>query len=209
MHLENETSGSHGCAMTTPSLEQEVKRFLVNKGVEFHDQSDSFKHLDFTILLHNAPYFHLEVKEKRQKYNMNHWPPYVDEASLFILDDLTVRKCLAYAPKSGVLVRDNVRSMYTFLSVVDLALMPRLRVNRPIQRTTPALKGKWLIDLNNGASADSIETIFSTIRRYVDASDKILYDTIECYGHYEGEEIARGGITREPSHWDTDVDATR
>lgn len=195
--------------MTLPSLEQEVKLFLSSRGVAFHDRSDSFKHPDFTILSHGVPYFYLEVKEKRQRYNMNHWPAYVDEVNLFILDDLTVRKCLAYAPKSGILVRDNIHNRYTFLPIVDLALMPRLRVNRPIHQNAPALKGKWLINLNHGSNAESIEAVFPKIRQYVEASDRILFETIECYGHYEGEEISHAGITREPSHWDTDVESTR
>jgi len=140
---------------------------------------------------------------------MNNWPKFGEEANLFILDDLTVRKCLAYSPKSGILVRDNLRNQYIFLSVVDLALMPRLRVNRPIQRNVSALKGKWLINLNNGSRAESIEAIFPAIRQYVDASDKILFDTNECYGQYEGEDIGSGGITRKPAHWNIDVESTR
>jgi hypothetical protein len=195
--------------MTMPSLEQEVKQCLSDNGVSFLDRSDSFKDPDFTILLNGSPYFHLEVKEKRQKYNMKNWPRYIEEPDLFILDDLTVRKCLAYSPKSGIVIRDNLRELYSFFSVVDLALMPRRRLNHRIELTIPAWKGKWLINLNHGLNAGTIEEIFSGIRQYVETSDRILFETIECYGQYEGEEIARGGITRKPADWDTDVEATR
>jgi len=195
--------------MTLLALEKEVRNFLSMKGVDYQDKSTSFKHPDFTILLNGEAYFYLEVKEKRQKYNMNNWPEFCKEADLFILDDLTVRKCLAYSPRSGILIRDNLRNLYVFLSVVDLALMPRMRVNRRICRQIPTLKGKWLINLNNGVKAESIEDIFSAIRQYVDASDSILFEMIECYGQYEGEDIGRGGITRKPAYWDIDVGSTR
>lgn len=193
----------------TESLEQEVKRLLTQKGVAFQDRSASFKEPDFTILVNKLPYFHLEVKEKRQHYNLKHWDSSIEERHLFILDDLTVRKCLAYSPKSGILIRDNLRKMYFFFSIVDLALMPKRRVNRPIQRNLAALKGKWLIDLNHGAKSTSLETILASLRQYVETSDEILFENIECHGHYQGEEIALGGIPRKPKHWQTDVEATR
>ncbi|NWG33927.1 MAG: hypothetical protein HXY42_05755 [Chloroflexi bacterium] len=195
--------------MTKPSFEQEVKQCLADKGVSFLDKSDSFRHPDFTILLNGSPYFHLEVKEKRQAYNMKNWPRYIDEPDLFILDDLTVRKCLAYAPRSGVVIRDNLRGLYSFFSIVDLALMPRRRLNRRIERSAPSWKGKWLINLKHGLTAKTLEEIFSGIRQYVEASDRILFEIIECYGRYEGEMIGRGGITRRPADWDTDIGATR
>jgi len=195
--------------MTTLSLEQEVKTFLSNKHVKFDDNSASFKNPDFTVFWNDIPYFYLEVKEKRQKYDMSNWPEYTEETDLFILDDLTVRKCLAYSPKSGIMIRDNLRNAYFFLSVVDLALMPRMRVNRPIERNVATLKGKWLINLNNSLKSESIDEIFSGIRKYVGASEEILFNTIECYGHYVEEKIGLGGITRRPAHWDTDIKLTR
>jgi hypothetical protein len=195
--------------MTKKSLEKEVKSFLSRKEVKFRDNSSSYRCPDFTVLYKNEPYIYLEVKEKRQEYNISNWPEYVEEKNLFILDDLTVRKCLHYSPISGVLVRDNVRGIYVFLSIVDLALMPRKRLNRSIRRKVSSLKGKWLIDLRNGVRTKSIKDAFSKIREYIEAKDEILFETNECYGDYRGEEIVRGGITRRPFHWETDVESTR
>ncbi len=195
--------------INTPSLEQEVKSFLASKGAAYRDNSSSYKELDFTLLLNNRPYFYLEVKEKRQKYNMKNWPKFTEESDLFILDDLTVRKCLAYSPQSGILVRDNLNKIYFFFSVIDLALMPRQRLNRHIHRTVSDLKGKWLISFSCGVRTDSIEEAFSNIRRIIDATDRILFDVKECFGNYDNEEIASGGITRQPSHWNIDVESTR
>ena len=192
-----------------PSLEQEVKSFLTQKGAFYRDNSSSFKQPDFTLMLNNKPYFFLEVKEKRQKYNMDNWPKFTNESDMFIIDDLTIRKCLSYSPKSGILVRDNLSRKYFFFSVIDLALMPRRRLNRPIRRAVSGLKGKWLISLNCGNLSNSIEDSFSAIRRYIDGIDHILFEVLECYGNYENEEIGLGGIIRKPSHWDIDVESTR
>ncbi len=191
------------------SLEQEVKKVLKSRNVEFEDHSDSFKLPDFTLLMKGEPYFYLEVKEKRQKYKVKNWDISMDEAHLFILDDLTVRKMLAYAPLSGALVRDNMQGAYYFFSVVDLALMPKKRMNREIYRVKSALKGKWLVDLRNGKKASSLADAFSCLRAYVDALDEILFAQNECYGAYHGEDIQRGGVTRQAAHWVQDVKATR
>ncbi len=139
----------------------------------------------------------------------SHWPTTVPEVDLFILDDLTVRKCIGHAPRCGVLVRDSARSRYCFFSVVDLALMPRERVNRTIDNRKRTLKGKWLINLNDGLLSDSLEGAFEHIRAYLRNLDEILFERLECHGQYAGETVALAGITREPHHWTSDVRDTR
>lgn len=192
-----------------PSVEQEIKAYLDRARLRFTDHTASFKKPDFTLYLPDGALFFLEVKEKRQPYNMRNWPPFAPESDLFILDDLTVRKCLGYAPRAGVLVRDNGRRLYVFFSVIDLALMPRLRVNRSIQRKTQDEKGKWLINLQNGAQAATLEHILHHILQYIADLPAILCDYHPCYGDYVGEAVGSGGITRNPGHWDIDVGATR
>lgn len=193
----------------TQSFEQEIKEILTANKVKFKDHCDSFKKPDFTIYVKKKPYFYLEAKEKRQRYNMHHWQTKIAEENLFILDDLTVRKCLAYAPISGVLVRDNPRSRYALFTIVDLALMPRQRVNRPIQRAVATLKGKWLIDLQHGFLAASLNDIFTRLRQYNDHQNEIIFKTLACYGNYPGENIIQSGATRQPSHWIIDRESTK
>jgi hypothetical protein len=166
--------------------------------------------LDFTIIdINGQPAFHFDVKEKRQKYNLNNWPKFAPESDLFILDDLAVRKCLAYGPKSGILIRDNIRKKYNFVSIVDLALMPRARVNRPIHRNQHEEKGKWLINLRNGKEFQLLDEAYNHFHLYLQELNSVLLDTISCYGNYIGEDIQVGGIVRTPSHWETDVKNTR
>lgn len=192
------------------SLEQEIKTYLNQKEILFEDHSSSFRQPDFTIRNdHEEAVFHLEVKEKRQRYNLNHWPGFASEPDLFITDDLSVRKCLAYAPKSGILVRDNTRGKYVFFSITDLLMMPKKRVNRPIHRNQPEIKGKWLINLRNGKETESLADAFVHIRNYLKNLDKILFETKECYGNYADEHIDTAGIIRNPFHWKTDVRTTR
>lgn len=107
---------------------------------------------------------------------------------------------MAHAPKSGILIRDNIRERYFFFSVVDLALVPRKRVNRPINRNQPDIKGKWLINLRNGKETQSLDTAISHIRHYLLDLGTVLFETLECYGNYVDENIEVGGIVRNPSH---------
>jgi hypothetical protein len=191
------------------SLQQEIRDYLKKQQADFSDNTESFKDLDFTIFSHGESIFQLEVKEKRKPYNASHWPTEISETDLFILDDLTVRKCINHAPRCGVLVRDSARARYCFFSVVDLAMMPRERVNRSIDNRKKALKGKWLINLNDGLLAGNLEDAFDHIRTYLRNLDEILFERLECYGQYDGETIALAGVTRQPRHWTSDVRDTR
>jgi hypothetical protein len=191
------------------SVEQEVKAYFKRNNISFVDNSSSFQLLDFTVRLDADRPFHIDVKEKRQSYSQNNWPKVMPETDMFILDDLAVRKCLAYSPYSGVLVRDKLLNRYIFLSVLDLAMMPKTRVNRHIKKNQPALKGKWIVSLRNGVNAGTLDEIFSSIRQYMNVLSDSLFRTLECYGNYVDEKIAGGGITRSPEHWDIDIKSTR
>ncbi|MCB0150750.1 MAG: hypothetical protein KDE01_24260, partial [Caldilineaceae bacterium] len=96
-----------------------------------------------------------------------------------------------------------------FFSVVDLALMPRVRVNRRIERNAPDLKGKWIIDLRNGKAAPALDDLLGHVNTYLDSLHAILYEVHPCYGEYVGETVGEGGITRRPDHWENDVRDTR
>lgn len=192
------------------SMEQEIKSYFAQRGIPFSDNSASYEDLDFTILDRSGlPLFRLDVKEKRQHYNLQHWPAFAPEADLLILDDLSVRKCLAHAPQSGILVRDNLGQRYLFFSVIDLALMPRQRVNRPINRNRPEHKGKWLINARNGQIASSLHRCMDYLKDYLHRLDTTILTSTSCYGRYVGETIDSAGIVRNPSHWDVDVNDTR
>ncbi len=107
------------------------------------------------------------------------------------------------------MIRDNICRKYIFFSVIDLALMPRKRVNRPIHKNRPERKGKWLLNLRNGCESQSLDEAMSHIHCYLQALSNSLFESLECYGNYVDEDIAEGGIVRNPSHWETDVRSTR
>jgi hypothetical protein len=191
-----------------PSFQQEIRDLLMNSHIRFEDHSESYKELDFAINF-NGAVFHLDVKEKIQKYQTANWPRIMPEREMFILDDLSVRKCLAYAPNSGILIRDNVYSGYYFFSVVDLALMPRIRVNRQINKNQSGQKGKWVINLRNGKRFNSSKEAFIYLNEFIGGMDAILFDALECYGNYVNEKVNTAGIPRKPGHWDNDVKLTK
>lgn len=193
----------------TLSFEEEIRRFLQQKHVRYTDQTAAFYDADFSLMLSDGARFALEVKEKRRPYAVASWPQGTPEPQMFILDDLTVRKCLAHAPRAGIAVKDVTGRRYVFFSVIDLALMPRVRVNRRIERNAPDLKGKWIIDLRNGQSAPSLDGLLGHVNTYLDSLHSILYEVHPCYGEYVGETVGEGGITRRPDHWESDVRDTR
>jgi hypothetical protein len=194
----------------TNSLEQEVRQLLAARRVQFEAYCDDFDRLDFCIDSPQRGRFCFDAKEKRQPVKMDNWPEAgIPQEHLFILDDLAARKALKFAPNSGLVVRDNIRGLYFFFSVVDLFLMPRRRVNRPIGSYDTKLKGKWLIDLRNGAQCASLLEVFERIAAYHDAQEEIFQNLLACYGDYHGEQVGRGGVTRQAEHWLRDRQSTR
>ena len=194
-----------------PSFEQEIKQHFRQNQIEFDDNSESYKKLDFAFGDKSSKrYFSFDVKEKRQRYATKNWPRTdIPEAHLFIIDDLAARKLLAYAPNSGLVVRDNMHQRYIFFSVADIFLMPRQRVNRDIRKKVQGIKGKWMIDLRNGQVFKELAAVFIGISGYLDKREDIFLNILECYGSYFGEKIGKGGIERRPDHWAIDVSETR
>lgn len=193
------------------SFEQEIKEFLQLRQLHYRDNSSSFKRLDFSVQLDDKIIFYFDAKEKRQHYNLQNWdiPSKETEEHTFIMDDLAARKILAYAPYSGMIVRDNLRGGYFFFSVLDLFLMPKKRVNRPIHKEKHALKGKWIIDLRNGSRCESLNDCWQCILLYISKREDLFLNILECLGHYSGEQIGQSGEVRRPEYWNTDVSNTR
>jgi len=194
------------------SLEQEFKTFLKSRNVKFTDNCESYKLLDFTLNnFSNGKDFHIDVKEKRQKINTKNWPTITetDEEHTFIIDELAARKIIAYAPHAGLIIRDNIYERFYWFSILDLALMPKYRLNRSIQKSTLQQKGKWVIDLRNAAKSKSLSDVFVSIEKYCTDIVTLCTEYLPCYGTYHAENIAQGGATRKPGHWDVDVKETR
>ena len=203
------------------SLEQELKQYFADNTIEYTDNSSEFKLLDFTLLnfikeekntTKNHRNFYLEVKEKRQNYNTKNWSIISSEEEVhkFIMDELSARKILAYAPFSGLVVRNNITIKYYWFSILDMFLMPKIRVNRPIQKNeTISYKGKWIMDFRNGVECVSLEMVFKQIIHHLQNRITNYTNTNECYGTYVNEIIEGQGITRNANHWDIDVKETR
>ncbi|MEM4202684.1 MAG: hypothetical protein QXS54_01310 [Candidatus Methanomethylicaceae archaeon] len=189
------------------SFQQEIRSYLLQKRIPNIDRTDGFDELDFEIIISGVN-FHLEVKEKRQKYNLSNWDWEDREENLVIIDELSVRKCLRVAPHSGILIRDHTRDCYIFYSVLTLLLIPKKRVNRVIRRAVQGLKGKWLVDVRNGIVCTSLDESFTQIARYVETLPQAL-QALECLGNFFGESLGKGGIVRRPEHWEKDVRETR
>ncbi len=207
--------------MGIESFEQELKSYFKLRKYDFIDNSSDYKKLDFTLKdiirdVNNidAPLrnIYLEVKEKRQKYNTTNWPLICDndEKHTFIVDELSTRKILAYAPYSGLLIRDYLTHQYYWYSILDLFLMPKLRVNRPIKKhDVLSMKGKLILDYRNSVEADSLDKVFEVIIAHISNRVYTYTEMKECYGKFINEEILEQGIVRKAEHWDIDVTETR
>lgn len=196
------------------SLEQEILDHFRRHSISFHQHVNDetrFVRLDFGFGdIGQKRYFSFDAKEKRQRYNLNNWRGAgIGEEHLFIIDDLAARRVLAFAPNAGLVIRDNLRQLYFLFTVVDLFLMPKVRVNRRLDLNPPLLKGKWLIDLRNGQPCPDLAAVFARIGAYLDQRETIFSKELACFGAYVGETISAGGVARQPRHWERDIRETR
>jgi len=193
------------------SFEQEIKAYFKENGIKFEDNSSSLKKMDFTIKDLFSKDWHIDAKEKRQIINIINWSLVTkeNEPFTFIIDDLAARKALAYAPRSGLVVRNNLTNKYYWFSILDLFLMPKKRVNRKIEKNITAYKGKWLIDFRNAFESTSFSGIIEQLKAEEHSILNKFTEILECYGKYIGEDILMQGETRRPGHWDVDVTETR
>ena len=176
------------------SLEQEVRDYLVGHSIQFQDFSYKPTTPDFGIFYGSETTMWLEVKEKRQRIKKINWPATdTPEEYLFILDELTARRLLLLAPYAGVIVRDNTTWRYTFISVLNLWLMPKLRVNR--RTSDKHLKGKWLLDMRNGVISRSFPGALKAFYEYAHNARQ-GFEMDRCVGRYVGETVNEGGELR-------------
>lgn len=101
-----------------------------------------------------VPGYFLELKEKNQRYGERwHLLPGVEEADLFVMDELTIRRGLDNWPYVFFLVRDNPGGgRLVWMPIWELISTPRVRRQR-------VGKGKWIINLAGFRTLESEQQI--------------------------------------------------
>lgn len=126
------------------AFEEHVASFIPFKVTRFNAADE----LDIWI-----PGAYVEVKEKRQKLTDRwHLLEGVDERDLFVMDELSLRRCLRHAPYSYLLISDVPEDRYFILNALEMAVAERARVNR-------AGKGKAIFNLQDFRRLASLEQL--------------------------------------------------
>lgn len=170
-------------------FEQDVKTYLTSRGEQFSDGTSSHTSLDFHLTRRNI---HIDAKEKCQKFSMSNWKEApMPQEHLFIIDDLAVRKLLLHAPASFRIIRDSSTTppMHYVYSIVDFLCMPKKRCRRTLNKSVTTFKGKWLVDLRDAATFETLDDAMEYILRYSEKHMAILETHIDCWGNYPSERI--------------------
>lgn len=134
----------------------------------------------------------VELKEKRQHYRAR-WSEAagIPSAELLVVDEVAVRKLVAWAPRAHLLFWDETRpaAPYVLYSIVDLICMPKVRVQRPIALNSPRLKAKWLLDRRHGREMADLKAAFAAIATYVDRDMWDHLRRLEAHGSFIGERL--------------------
>jgi hypothetical protein len=177
------------------TFEQAVKAALDTLGWEYQDNTAEHDRPDLYIFRRvrgERVRAALELKEKRQEYR-GRWAELarVPEAELLVLDEVSARKLLAWAPRALLLFWDSTRPArpYVLFSIIDLLCVPKVRVQRPIALNDPRLKAKWLLDRRHGQTLADLNSVFAAVANYLDHR---LWDDlrrVEVLGPFAGEVV--------------------
>ena len=194
--------------MAESSFENSFREYLNSQPLNmgYADHSDSYTDLDFSLKI-GASIFALELKEKKQKYNLLNWDGvHIPEEHFMLIDELSIRKIVLSGASAGLLVKDSAREKMFFFSMIDLVLMPKIkRFNRPTKfNEQEGIKGKWAIDLRHGMECKDFATVLRAIQNYQRVSP-LLREIPSCLNTYHGETIMQGGTTRTLDYLNKDV----
>lgn len=137
----------------------------------------------FIVLLPDGDEFEIFPRMRIVIYDNKLWTPFIRSKDLFLLDEITVRRCLdpVYA---GILVKDEVDGCYRLFTALDLCLMAKVRI-RKAKVTETANIGKWAVDLSDSKVFQSLTEVFQYMETYVCDYEEYLFKNGELYGGYE------------------------
>lgn len=134
----------------------------------------------------------LELKEKRQPYR-SRWAELarLPETELLVVDEVSVRKLLAWAPRALLLFWDHTQPSrpYVLFSVIDLFCVPKVRVQRPIALNDHKVKAKWLLDGRHGRAYADLRGVLAYIVNYLDHGMVTDLRRLEAHGDFVGETV--------------------
>ncbi len=193
--------------MSHISFEDSFRAYLSGQTwLHFTDNCNSYEELDFS-LTGEGFLFSVELKEKKQKYNLLRWDGiHIPEEHFMIVDELSIRKIVLSGANTGLLIKDSVREKLFFFSMIDLVLMPhKKRFNRTMKLGKgKTLKGKWSLDLRNGQECPDFGSAITAIQEYAETIPQ-LKTCSSCINVYHGETITQGGIIRTTDYLNIDI----
>jgi hypothetical protein len=177
------------------TFETAVMARLGEIGWEFQDNTASHDRPDLYIFRQargERVRLALELKEKRQHYR-ERWAELagVPETNLLVVDEVALRKLVAWAPRAHLLFWDETRPdrPYVLFSIIDLLCVPKVRVQRPITLNSPLLKAKWLLDRRHGRDVADLDSVLAALDRYVTQQMWDDMRRLKAHGDFIGETV--------------------
>ena len=188
-------------------FEQVTMAALDALGWKYEDNTHDFEQPDICILTtvrRKQVRVALELKDKRQQYRAR-WAELarVPEPELLVVDEVSVRKLLAHAPRAFLVFWDRTRTdrPYVLYTIIDLFCAPKTRVQRPIALNSERLKGKWLLDARHGHSFGELNHIFASVANYLAHGMLADLRRLETHGPFIDEKVETLVMPHRWRHW--------
>lgn len=176
--------------------------FLLKK-----DNTDSYDQIDFLVEFKGIT-FAFDCKEKKSK-NRELWGEKsgIPTENIFIFDETAIKNLFKHYPYVFVLIRDRTTDKYIVFNSLDLLCMPRIRLNREIDKYKRMNKGKWIVNLKWGHEFQSINESFEYFRHYLNNELEVQLKMLGCYEIPLTNAIDKldGSYTRTKDYWAKDV----
>lgn len=170
--------------------------------------TESYDEIDFSLKFGEA-LFVVDCKEKKSR-NRAMWSEIsgIPLDKIFIFDETAIKKMFCHYPYAFALIKDRINLNYVVFTSLDLLVIPRRRVNRPINKSSRMYKGKWVVDLMWGHSFENIEDSFRYMLEYLSSDLDAQMKRLQCIEIPESENvpILDDDYTRTSHYWNKDVE---
>jgi hypothetical protein len=148
------------------SFEEAFEKILIQKKINYENNTSSYDKPDFVIKTKSGFLLPIELKEKRQLYNLSSWKlEHKNNDDIFIIDELTIKNLINnYGLNFIIIIALSYKNpiLYIPISGYHFLLLEKERCDRVINNSF--IKGKWIIDILKFQKTDNILELLNMIK---------------------------------------------
>lgn len=148
------------------SFEKDFEELLINKKINYENNTLSYNKPDFVIKTKSGFLLPIELKEKKQLYNLSSWKlEHKNNDDIFIIDELTIKNLINnYGLNFIIIIALSYKNPISYIPISGyfFLLLEKERCDRIISNSF--IKGKWIINISQFKKVNSILELLNIIK---------------------------------------------